>query len=313
MAKVLTRRDDLVCEYTGALRHYLRHAGEAGLQTAYELGRRGLGEGRGVLNMVDLHHQAMIAVLAERDPSRPLTSGAVERAGTFFAESMSAYEMTHRAVREANEALRHMNQALEDEVKGIARALHDEAGQLLAAVYLALDQLAREVHPSGKDQLRDVKDLLGEVDSQLRRLAHELRPTLLDDLGLAPAIEFLSEGVSKRSGVRISLQATKGKRLPAPLETILYRVVQEALNNVSKHARATSVKIRLQTSGKAIRCSIIDDGIGFDPKGSTPSAQERGFGLLGMREKLQPLGGEVRIESAPGQGTKILITIPREV
>jgi signal transduction histidine kinase len=97
------------------------------------------------------------------------------------------------------------------------------------------------------------------------------------------------------------------------LETILYRVIQEALHNVAKHARATSVKIRLQDSGKIVRCSIVDDGVGFDPGSPRAEAQERGFGLLGMREKLQPLGGAVRIESAPGQGTKLSILIPREI
>jgi signal transduction histidine kinase len=263
--------------------------------------------------MVDLHHQAMIEVLANREPPRTFRLDAMKRAGIFFAESMSPYEMTHRAFGEANEALRHMNEALEEEVKRIAHALHDEAGQLLAAVHLSLDQVTRDVDASAQERLREVKGLLEEVDQQMRHLSHELRPTILDDLGLVPAIEFLSEGVAKRSGLRISFRSSKGNRLPAPLETTLYRVVQEALNNVAKHARATSVKIRLRSSGKTVYCSIVDDGVGFNPRGSKVEAQERGFGLLGMREKLQPLGGALRIESAPGQGTKLSIAIPREV
>ena len=263
--------------------------------------------------MVALHHQAMTEVLTNCEPPRTLSPNAVKKAGIFFAECMSPFEMTHRAFGEANEALRHMNEALEDEVKGIAHALHDEAGQLLAAVHLSLDEVTRDVDPSAQRRLREVKALIEEVDQQMRRLSHELRPTILDDLGLVPAIEFLSEGVAKRSGLRISIRASKGNRLPALLETTLYRVVQEALNNVAKHARATSVKIRLRSSGKTVYCSIVDDGVGFNPRGSKVEAQERGFGLLGMREKLQPLGGAVRIESAPGRGTKLSIVIPREV
>jgi signal transduction histidine kinase len=313
MGKGSPRGDNLASEYKDALQRYLRRGGEASLQTAYELGRRGLSEGKGVLSMVALHHQAMIEVLANTQPSQGLSCDAIKRAGIFFTESMSPFEMTHRSVREANEALRHMNQSMEDEVKRIAHSLHDEATQLLAAVYLSLDQVEREIYPFAQERLQDVKDLLKEVDLEIRRLSHELRPSILDDLGLIPAIEFLSEGVAKRSGLRISIEPSKSKRLPAPMETVLYKVVQEALNNVVKHAQATSVKIRLRNSEKAVQCSIVDDGVGFDTGKSKTDSKERGFGLLGMREKLERLGGAVRIESAPAQGTKLLIEIPREV
>jgi signal transduction histidine kinase len=263
--------------------------------------------------MVALHHRALIDLLNSRDPPRTLGPDAVKKAGNFFAECMSPFEMTHRAFGDANEALRRMNDALEEEVKGIAHALHDDAGQLLAAVHLSLDQVTIEVPPSAQERLREVKSLLGDLDNQMRRLSHELRPTILDDLGLVPAIEFLSEGVAKRSGLRISFRSRRGNRLPAPVETVLYRVVQQALHNVTKHAHATFVKIQLRDSGKTVRCSIVDDGVGFDPGNRKAQAQERGFGLLGMREKLQSLGGVVRIQSAPGQGTKLSIEIPREV
>jgi signal transduction histidine kinase len=313
MGKELPSRDDLALEYEDALQLYLRQGGEASLEKAYELGRRGLGEGKGVLTMVAAHHQAMIQVLANSKPPNGLGGDAIKRAGIFFTECMSPFEMTHRSVGEANEALRHMNQSLEEEVKRIAHSLHDEAAQLLAAVNLSLDQVEREIYPFAQQRLQDVKDLLKEVDLQIRRLSHELRPSILDDLGLVPAIEFLSEGVAKRSGLRISIRSLKGERLPAPLETVLYRVVQEALNNVVRHARATSVRIRLQNSGKTVLCAIVDDGVGFNPVRPIADPKERGFGLLGMREKLYPLGGVVRIESAPGQGTKLFIEIPREV
>jgi signal transduction histidine kinase len=231
----------------------------------------------------------------------------------FFTESMSAFEMTHRAIGEANTALHRMNEALEEEIKRIAHALHDEAGQLLAAVHLSLDQMERQLDPEAKVRLQEVKGLLNDVEHQLRHLSHELRPTLLDDLGLVPAIEFLSEGVAKRTGIHVAIRSSYQRRLPAPIETALYRVVQEALNNISKHAQAVSVRIRLRSYGKAVQCSITDDGVGFDPSAVKNNPQGHGLGLLGMRERLQPLGGVVEIDSNPGQGTKLLITVPTEV
>lgn len=160
-------------------------------------------------------------------------------------------------------------------------------------------------------RLKDIKKHLDDAYQQLRHLSHELRPTILDDLGLVRALEFLSEGMAHRSSLRIAVKASNGVRLPAPMETALYRVVQEALNNISKHAQATSVDIRLQASEKMVRCSVVDDGVGFLPGGARNHSSGRGLGLLGMREKLQPLGGCLKIDSAPGRGTKLFITIPR--
>jgi signal transduction histidine kinase len=263
--------------------------------------------------MVALHHEAMAKLLTARDAPKVLNPGALMRAGMFFTESMSPFEMTHRAFREANAALHHMNQALEEELKRIAHAIHDGAGQLLAAVHLSLAEVECGLDPGGQARLQGVKKHLDDVYEQLRHLSHELRPTILDDLGLVPAIEFLSQGVARRSGLRIAVQSSNGVRLSVPLETALYRAVQEALNNINKHARAKSVKIRFRISDKMVRCSIVDDGVGFHAAHGEACPTVQGLGLLGMREKLQPLGGALKIESAPGQGTKLFITVPREV
>ncbi len=311
MARQTSQPADLDREYTVALRRYLRRGGEADLVRAYELGRRGLAEGRGVLTMVALHSEAMLELMNSHHAGQVLEPGAFMRASAFFSESMSPFEMTHRAFVEANAALRHMNETLEEELKRIAHALHDEAGQLLAAVHLSLDQVERELDPGAQKRLQVVKKHLDNVYQQLRHLSHELRPTILDDLGLGPAIEFLSEGVARRSGLHIDVQSSNGGRLPVPLETVLYRVVQEALTNIHKHAQAKSVKILFRTSARMVRCSIIDDGVGFYPEGVRAPSARQGLGLLGMREKLQPLGGALKIESAPGHGTKLFITVPR--
>jgi signal transduction histidine kinase len=304
------QNDDLGREYTAALRRYLKHGGEAALARAYELGRQGLGEGRGVLSMVALHQEAMAELLAAPKGVNVLTPEAFARAGMFFTESMSPFEMTHRAFSEANAALHHMNHALEEELKRIAHALHDGAGQLLAAVHLSLDEVDRGLDPIGQGRLQVARKHLHDVYEQLRHLSHELRPTILDDLGLVPAIEFLSEGFARRSGLRVAVQSSNGVRLPVRLETVLYRVIQEALTNVSKHARATAVKIQFKISDKMVKCSITDDGVGFNTAPTEQHPNFHGLGLLGMKEKLQPFGGDLKIRSAPGQGTKLFITVP---
>lgn len=311
MGSPTSQNEAFTRQYMAALRHYLRRGGEAALVRAYELGRQSLREGRGVLSMVALHHEVMSKLLQGRNGADVLSPDALTRAGMFFTESMSPFEMTHRAFAEANAALHHMNQSLEEELKRIAHALHDEAGQLLAAVHLSLDQVERELGPAAPAGLTVVKQHLDDVYQQLRHLSHELRPTILDDLGLVPAIEFLSQGIAKRSGLRIAVQSTPAARLPVPVETVLYRVVQEALNNIHKHAHAKLVKIQVRISAKMVKCLISDDGMGFNPDGTPDRPAVRGLGLLGMREKLQRLGGALKIESAAGQGTRLLISVPR--
>ena len=310
MEKTKPHSDERTRKYTAALRSYLQEGDEASLQQAYELGRRGLAEGRSILDMVSVHHQAMRAVWDDAAlPQRQ--HEALGKAGEFFTECMSPFEMTHRAFGEANQALRRLNETLEEQARVIGRELHDEAGQLLAAVHIELDEIAREFPAQGRARFREVKAHLDQVEKQLRGLSHELRPAILDDLGLMAALECLSQRVAKRTGLLISLQRLDGPRLPGRVEVALYRIVQEALNNVIKHARATSVKVRLHRMGKAVVCSIRDNGMGFDPE-SLPTDPDRGLGLSGIRERLQALQGEVRIESVSGKGTRLKIMIPLE-
>ncbi|TLY19450.1 MAG: hypothetical protein E6K67_04760 [Nitrospirae bacterium] len=236
----------------------------------------------------------------------------VKAAAIFFAESLSPFEMTHRGYREANIALRHLNEMLEEEAKRIAHALHDEAGQLLASVHLALEEVAHELPPPAGDRLQKIRGLLDQIEMQLRRLSHELRPTILDDLGLFPALEFLATGISARTRIPISVEGSSEKRLPHVIETALYRIVQEALTNVTKHAQATRVTVCLQREDQMVRCSIRDNGIGFDSAVVLAPRIERGLGFVGIQERLNSLGGKLQIVSFPGRGTELLITIPLE-
>lgn len=302
--------------YTSALQDYIAGGGEVALQRAYELGRQALADGLGVLEMTALHHEALLTILG-----RPLTPEehvqTVKAAENFFVESLSLFEMTHRSFREANAVLHRLNEMLEEEAKRIAHALHDEAGQFLAVVHIELKEVADELPPRNRERLQYIRKLLDQIEAQLRRLSHELRPTILDDLGLLPALEFLAQGVSKRTGILISLEGSTGGRLPPLIETALYRSVQEALTNAAKHAQprdaqAIHVGVQLQREARVICCCIKDDGVGFDVPVVLAQRGERGLGLIGIRERLSPLGGTFRITSTPGQGTELSITIPLE-
>jgi PAS domain S-box-containing protein len=209
-------------------------------------------------------------------------------------------------------ALRRLNEHLELQAGSIAHALHDEAGQLLTSAYIALTEAARELPPAARDRLHDVRKHLDGIEDQLRRVAHELRPLILDDLGLVPALEFLAQSVQQRRGISIAVEAALERRLPAAVEITLYRLVQEALTNVSKHAQALHVTIRLEHRGRALRCVIEDDGVGFNAAGLVARQGEQGLGLIGIRNRLEALGGTFEINSAPGRGTELVVTIPLE-
>jgi signal transduction histidine kinase len=209
-------------------------------------------------------------------------------------------------------ALRRLNETLEQEIQRIALAVHDEAGQLLVAARLGMSAVAKGLDPSAQERLQEVCAILDQLEAELRRLSHELWPTLLDDLGLVAALEFLASGVSRRSGLAIRVESSFLDRPPPNIETTLYRIVQEALANVAKHARATSVEIRLGAEAKNLCCVLRDDGVGFDAPAVLSSVETRGLGLLGIRERLRTVGGTLQIQSAPSRGTELRVTIPME-
>jgi signal transduction histidine kinase len=308
MAKAQARSDEVARKYTAALKQWLGRGGEAVLQRAYAIGRSCLADGWSILDMVSIHHAAVQAMGKGAAPgcTNPET---FRKANEFFIESLSPFEMTHRAFGEGNRALRRLNETLEEQNRHIAREIHDCAGQLLAAVHIELDGFARETPSCSLSRLNKIKGLLDQVEKQLRGLSHELRPAILEDLGLSAALEFLSSRVEKRTGLRIALQSLNEERLPGRIEVALYRIIQEALNNIAKHSQATRAKIRLQKSAKAVMCSVSDNGIGFDPRSMGDSS---GLGLLGIQERLQALQGHFRIESGVGKGTRLKIKVPLE-
>ncbi len=298
-------------EYVFFLREYAAGRGEDVLRSAYELGRRALTEGKSLVEIASLHHQALQGLIREEKDEKS-RDDLLRTSSDFLAECLSPYEMAHRGFQDAVKALRQLNETLEEEIKRIAYAVHDEAGQLLVAVHLALAEVARDLPKAQQEQVGNIEGLLNQVEKHLRRYSHELRPTILDDLGWIAAVRFLAEGISKRADLPIDIQATVSGRLPTAVETALYRTVQEGLTNAVKHAKASHIWIRAWKEKLALCCSIRDDGAGFDSQQVQTEPGRKGLGLVAMRERVSAIGGTLRIESCRGQGTELLIRVPLE-
>jgi signal transduction histidine kinase len=297
--------------YVAALEAYLEQQDESCLHRAYELGRRAVCEGRSILEMIELHQGAALAFTL-RSASLRESSRVAEATAVFLQEAISPYEMTNRAYGEANRALERLNETLEAEVKRLALALHDDAGQLLAAAHIQLEDVARALPAEVRERLQKVRLVLDQIEDQLRALSHELRPRALEDQGLLPALEILRSTISRRTGLQITVEAADWQRLSAKIETALYRVIQEALKNVSKHAQACTARVRLWRGANLLFCSIEDDGRGFDYDAVSSAKNREGLGLLGIHERLQVLGGSCEIRSTPGKGTRLNVKIPWE-
>jgi len=300
---------DFEKQYRSALCEYALSGGEVELRRAYDLGRGGVEAGKSLVEIASIHHEALLDLIGETKDARPRAE-LLRASAAFLAESLSPYEMAHRGFQDGVKALRQLNETLEEEIKRIAYAVHDEAGQLLVAVHLALADLSRELPKAQQDQIGRVEQLLDQVEKQLRRYSHDLRPTILDDLGWLPAIRFLAKGVAKRVSIPIQIESTVQGRLSNAVEIALYRVVQEALTNATKHSKANRVSIRVRRAGGMLCCSIRDDGSGFDVQAVQSDRKRRGLGLVGMQERLNAIGGTLSIDSAPGRGTKVTIRLP---
>lgn len=297
--------------YLVALKRYIAGGGEPALHSAYDIGRTALAAGIGLLALARIHHASLNTLSLEMS-SPEECARMLHPAAEFFAEGISPYEMTYRGFHEANTALRHFNDVLEAEAKRIAHALHAEAGQLLVAVHIALREITEQLPPHARDQVSKITQLLDQIEDQVRRLSHELRPAILEDLGLLPALQYLSEGFSERAHLTIAIEGEADERLPPSIESALYRIAQESLNNIAKHSQATCAWIRIERDARLVRCTIRDNGIGFDVRAVGDRSGERGFGLIGIRERLSVLDGTLQIESAVGQGTELVISVPAE-
>jgi two-component system sensor histidine kinase UhpB len=204
--------------------------------------------------------------------------------------------------------------AQEDERKRIARELHDETAQALTTLLIRLKILERAKSAGEiRGQINELRELTAETLEAVRRLAVELRPATLDDLGLVAALEAYTEAYAARIPLPLEFSAQgfddQDDRLQPQLELVLYRVVQEALTNVAKHAGAQRVRVALRRGSHEVVAAVADDGLGFDVE-DVMRSRERGLGLFGMQERLALVQGQLSIESSPGRGTRIEARVP---
>jgi signal transduction histidine kinase len=217
-------------------------------------------------------------------------------------------QQNSRRYQEVTQLSARLVAAQETERRSISRELHDEVGQTLGAVLVDAANLANRIPADDTVSHRYLDNIRALADTSvnsIRNIALLLRPSMLDDLGLVPALEWQAREVSRRSGVKVKVAAENvSDSLPDAVRTCVYRVVQEALNNVSRHSGARSAVVSVQQTEGSIVLTVKDDGSGFEP------AKTRGLGLLGMEERVRQLGGRLEIESQPGHGTLLRATLP---
>jgi len=282
--------------YTEALEGSGDESVETALRRAYEIGRQGIGQGVGLLELATMHHEALAKALMRISRSSRIER-EVQRAGAFFAESLSPYEMAQRGFRDAVDASRHLNETMEGEIKRIAHSVHDQAGQLFDAARLAMSRVGHDVSPVLQERLREIGSILDQAETELRRLSHELRPMILDDLGLVPALQVLAEGTARRSRIMVQFETSVEGRPPPRVETALYRIVQEALTNVRRHATgATGAAVTLTYDAAGIEVEVSDDGH------ADGGSRGDGYGITGMRERAVAYGGSIAAGPGPGGG-----------
>jgi len=235
----------------------------------------------------------------------------IRRVQRLEKEAEARYREAEEARGELGKLSNRLVTAQEEERRNLSRELHDEIGQAMSAMLVELGRL--EASPpdneARRERLASVRRMAEESVRMVRNKALLLRPSMLDDLGLIPALKWQAREVTRRTGLKVKMLADEiADDLLDSHRTCIYRVVQEALNNCAKHSRATLVRVVVRRDPDGLSASVQDDGVGFDP------SQEKGLGLLGMEERVQRLGGEFCIDSQPGRGAVLSIHFPmREV
>jgi signal transduction histidine kinase len=326
-----TRVAARVEEYRAALRRHLQGGGENTLQEAYELGRRACGEGVGVLELVRVHQAAGAHEDCSAAPHRAAAEG-------FLLEAISPFEATHRGFRRAHDELQQSrthyqrllgeSRAMESTLRQLSkrildaqererahfsRELHDEVGQALNAISINLGALACLTECStaaARARIDDTISLVARTAETVHRFARELRPAMLDELGLEAALRAFVRGFAERTGITVEFHGRlPGHLLAVDQRTVIYRVAQESLNNVAKHASATHVDVILWREEALAVLEIRDNGRGFSSAPRVEPDRQR-LGLLGMEERVRLVSGKFNVESRPGAGTIVRVEIP---
>jgi signal transduction histidine kinase len=236
-----------------------------------------------------------------------LAATTIAHAGRLEKRVKNKYQESLQAQRELKELSKRLVEAEERERRAISRELHDEVGQSLSALLIEvgnLTEMSSEEAPF-REGLHRIKTLAENCVNEVRNMALLLRPSMLDDLGLVAALDWQARETSKRTGMLVdTVDENVSESLPEEYKTCVYRIVQEALNNCSKHAYAKNVRVVVRQEPNRLRVSIEDDGKGFDAN------RVRGLGLVGMNERVSQLGGLLKVESDPAQGTRLRVDLP---
>ncbi len=269
-------------------------------------------------NLSDLNVTLAHRNIALADTNRNLQTEIAQRKRTEKAlrQSKEHYRELFDEARVMQENLRSLsNQILhaqEEERKRISREMHDEVGQSLTAVNLNLTALRNETR-SGKfsKKVAESQKILTQTMETVHRFARALRPAMLDDLGLVPALRSYAKAFAKRTGLRVYFSTGSGVEKLGPEEkTVLYRVAQESLTNVAKHAEASQVRVRLRNFKQGIRMDITDNGKSFRVMDQPSAKGKKRLGLLGIQERVRLVNGQLKIDSAEGKGTTIRVRVP---
>ena len=231
-----------------------------------------------------------------------------------FHRDISARRRTEQESKRSQQKIRELskaaNEALEAERRRTARELHDELGQSLTALKMDLESMRAGLtsHPELERRAKAMHVVLDGTIAATRRIAADLRPLMLDDLGLAAALDWLTQNFAKQTGIATDLVIDESvAQVPEPIASALYRITQESLTNVAKYAQATTTEVRLERDGEWVQLSVRDNGCGI---GAADHDKRGAFGLLGMRERVMLLSGEIAIGSEPGGGSQVCARIP---
>jgi signal transduction histidine kinase len=236
-----------------------------------------------------------------------LATTTIVYAGRLERNVQEKYHESLQAQRELKDLSKRLVEAEERERRAISRELHDEVGQSLSALLIDVGNLIKISSEDGtfRQGLQKIKTLAENCVNEVRNMALLLRPSMLDDLGLVAALDWQAREVSKRTGMLVDIvDENVSENLPEEYKTCVYRIVQEALNNCSKHAYAKNVRVVVRQEPNHLRVSIEDDGKGFD------ASHVRGLGLVGMNERVSQMGGVLKVESDPARGTRLRVDLP---
>ncbi len=276
---------------------------------ATDLNERDRDAGEGRLQAVQAHvrqRMTIISVIA-LILGGILAGVTIRRVRRLEREADSRYREMEEARRELRKLSDRLVTAQEEERRNLSHELHDEIGQSMSAMLVELGRLDAALPESDirRERLASVRRMAETSVGMVRNMALLLRPSMLDDLGLIPALKWQAREVTRRTGLKVRMVADElANDLPDSHRTCVYRVVQEALNNCAKHSQATEIRVIVRRDQHGLSVSVQDNGIGFDPR------LEKGMGLLGMEERVELLGGLLCIESQAGQGTVLSIHFP---